>query len=101
MTSDQFSRALGFTGNCSIDLEHAPSGFNRLEFSHSITGLNDYEYPWTNDIHNPTLLFLHRWIRVTWFPRDDVRIVRNDDLRLLYAMVHKIHVSPVKAMVAH
>jgi hypothetical protein len=101
MTTDQFSHALGFTGNCSIDLEHATSGFNRLEFSHSITGLNDCEYPWTNGIHCPTLLFLHRWIGVTRFPRDDVRIVRNDDLRLLYAMVHKIHVSPVKAMVAH
>jgi hypothetical protein len=35
------------------------------------------------------------------FSCDDVRILRNDDLRLLYAMVHKIRVSPVKAMVAH
>ena len=45
--------------------------------------------------------FLHRWIGVTLFLCDDVRILRNDDLRLLYAMVHKIRVSPVKAMVAH
>jgi hypothetical protein len=35
------------------------------------------------------------------FPCDGVRILRNDDLRLLFAMVHKIRVSPVKAMVSH
>ena len=44
---------------------------------------------------------MHRWIGVTLFPRDDVRIVREIDLRLLFAMVNKIHVWPVKGMVAH
>lgn len=44
---------------------------------------------------------MHCWIGITLFPRDDVRVVKIDDMRVLYAMVHKIHVSPVKAMVAH
>ena len=50
---------------------------------------------------NPTLRFLHKWMGVTLFPREDIRIVREIDMRLLYAMVHKIKVSPVKAMVQH
>jgi len=44
---------------------------------------------------------MHRWIGVTLFPRDDVRIVRDIDLRLLFAMVNKISVSPIKGMMAH
>lgn len=38
---------------------------------------------------------------VTAFPRLDVQALRIDDLRLLYAMVHKIRVSPVKLLVAY
>jgi hypothetical protein len=77
-----------------------------LVFAHScniddITKLNECFRPRANDIHNPTLRFMHRWIGITLFPRDDVRVVKNDDMRVLYAMVHKIHVSPVKAMVEH
>ena len=75
--------------------------FDKLEFWHDITELNECFRPRTNDIHNPTLRFMHRWIGITLFPRDDVRVVKNDDMRVLYVMVHKIHVSPVKAMVAH
>jgi hypothetical protein len=44
---------------------------------------------------------MHRWIGVTLFPRDDVKIVREIELRLLFAMVNKIRVSPVKGIVAH
>ena len=55
--------------------------------------------PWCNDIQNPTLCLMHRWVAITLFPRDDPRPVRNDELKILYAMVNKIRVSPAKAMV--
>ena len=45
--------------------------------------------------------FLHRWLAITLFPRSDIRPLQTDDLRLLYAMVHKIRVSPIKVLVAH
>lgn len=87
LTWKDFSLILGFSISCSPDLELATHGYNRLEFWHSITDQNECDYPWTNDIHNPTLCFLHRWIGITVFPRDDVRIVRDIDLWSLFAMV--------------
>ena len=33
------------------------------------------------------------------FPKDDVRTVRVDELRILYAMVNKIKITPVQEMV--
>ena len=52
-----------------------------------------------NDIQNPTLCLMHKWVAITLFPRDDPRPLRNDELMILYAMVNKIRVSPAKAMV--
>ena len=101
LTWEELKIVLGFAQNCSVDLEFATRNFDKLEFWHDITELNNCDKPRTNDIHNPTLRFLHRWIGVTLFPREDVRIVKNDDLRVMYAMVHKIHVAPVKVLVAH
>jgi hypothetical protein len=42
---------------------------------------------------------MHKWLAITLFPRDDVRPVRNNEFTILYAMVNKIKVSPVKSMV--
>ena len=52
-----------------------------------------------NDIQNLTLRLMHTWVAITCFPREDVRIVRVDELRVLYAMVNRIKFSPVKFMV--
>jgi hypothetical protein len=38
---------------------------------------------------------------ITLFPDHDVRTLRNEELKLLYAMSHKVHVSPIKLLVAH
>jgi hypothetical protein len=67
ITWNQFSCALDFAANCSLDLELATRRFNILEFWEAITGLCECEYPRTNEIQNPTLRFLHRWIGVTLF----------------------------------
>jgi len=42
---------------------------------------------------------MHKWVAITCFPREDVRIVRVDELRILYAMVNKMKISPIKFMV--
>jgi hypothetical protein len=55
--------------------------------------------PRCNDIQIPTLRLMHKWLAITLFPRDDVRTMRNDELMILYDMVNKIKISPVKAMI--
>ena len=55
-------------------------------------------HPRTNDIHHPTLQFMHKWLGFTLFPRPDIRTVRIDDLKLLYALVKRRNVSPIKFM---
>jgi hypothetical protein len=44
---------------------------------------------------------MHRWIAVTLFPSQDIRVVYNDELKLLYAIVKKIKVAPMMAMFKH
>ena len=44
---------------------------------------------------------MHRWIAMTLFPIHDVRWVRTTELKLLYVIVHKIKVAPVKEMFHH
>ena len=41
---------------------------------------------------------MHKWIGFSLFPRPDFRTIRVDDLKLLYAMVKRRKVSPVKFM---
>ena len=44
---------------------------------------------------------MHRWISMTLFPTHEVRWVRETKLKLLYAIVKKIKVAPVKEMCKH
>ncbi|RLM69898.1 hypothetical protein C2845_PM17G06550 [Panicum miliaceum] len=55
----------------------------------------------TNDIHNPTLRFMHRWIGTTLHPRSDPGPISTNELLILNAMVKKIKFSPVKTMADH
>lgn len=54
--------------------------------------------PRTSNIHNPTLSFLHKFVVVTFFPRHDIRPIRIEEMKLLYAAVNHIRVSPAKSM---
>ena len=40
--------------------------------------------------------FMHKWLGFSLFPRNNFRTVRNGELKLLYAMVKRRKVSPVK-----
>ena len=41
---------------------------------------------------------MHKWLGFSLFPRNDFRTIRNDELKLLYALIKRRKVSPVKFM---
>jgi hypothetical protein len=87
---------LGFNSQCVVDVGHALQDFDKLKFWRDISRKTDFFHPRTNDIQHPTLRFMHKWLGFTIFPRLDTHPVRIDDLKLLYAMVKRRKVSPVK-----
>ena len=42
---------------------------------------------------------MHKWLAMTLFPRGDYRPIRDDEMRILYAMVKKIKITPVQCMI--
>jgi hypothetical protein len=99
LTWKDFSTLLGFDQHCLVDDNHALIGFHKESFLESITGTESSGGARCNDIQNSTLRLMHKWVAIRCFPREDVRIVRVDELRVLYAMVNRIKFSPVKFMV--
>ena len=99
ITWAELSTTLGFHPRCALSLDHATRHCNRDDFWKSISGRNRFTQPRTNHIHNPTLRLMHKWMAMTLFPRQDLRPIRIDELKLLFAMVRKIKVSPVVAMI--
>ena len=95
-----FSELLGFPTQCTIDVDSAIQDFDRNKFWREISKEIVCYRPRTNDIHHPTLRFMHKWLGFSLFPRNDFRTVRNDELKLLYAMVKRKKVSPIKFMMA-
>ena len=96
-----FSHLLVFSARLPVSLAKACHGFDQHEFWGLISGqvVHGKFAPRCGDIHNPTLQLMHKWLAITFFPRDDVRPVRNDELLILYAMVNKIKISPAQALV--
>jgi hypothetical protein len=89
---------LGFHHRCTLDVEKATRGFEKQSFWQSISGETTLGKPRCNDIQNPALCLMHKWVAITCFPRD-VRPTRVDKLWILFAMVNKIKISPVKFMI--
>jgi hypothetical protein len=97
----ELSLLLGFHKKCLLDLNHFLSHFNHHKFWGEILGqavVGKFQ-PRNMEIQNRTLRLLYRWVAMTLFPRDDVRIVHNDELRILFAMVKKIKISPIMPMI--
>ena len=44
---------------------------------------------------------MHRWIAMTLFARQDIRFVYHAKLQILYAMLEKIKIAPMKEMFKH
>ena len=89
---------LGFNAQCVDDVDSTLQDFDKAKFGRETSRKPNIYHPRTNDIHHPTLRFMHKWIGFSLFPRPDFRTIRVDDLKLLYAMVKRRKVSPVKFM---
>jgi hypothetical protein len=93
-----FSGLLGFPAQCTVDVDSVIKYFDMNKFWREISKEIVCHHPCTNDIHHPTLWFMHKWLGFSFFPRNDFRTVRTDEFKLLYAMVKRKKVSLVKFM---
>jgi hypothetical protein len=62
--------------------------FNKVEFSDAISRKSARLR--FNDIHNPRLRFLHRWMSFTLFPMAKLHYVTTPELKRLFSMVNRI-----------
>jgi hypothetical protein len=89
---------LGFPAQCIVDVDSAVKDFERNKLWREISKEIVCHRPRTNDIHRPTLWFMHKWLGYSLFPRNNFCMVRNDELKLLYDLVKRKKVCPVKFM---
>jgi hypothetical protein len=99
MTWKTLSTTLGFTENCSLDVDASLHDFDRSHFWTAISNLKSARKPTTNEIHHPTLRFMHKWLAPTIFPKEELGTVRNEEMKLLYAIIKKkTKLSPATLM---
>jgi hypothetical protein len=91
-----FSELLDFSKSC-LPESSAIRNFNKFEFSDAIS--RKFARLRFNDIHNPSLRFLHRWMEFTLFPIAKLRSVATSELKCLFAMVNRIKYTPVADIV--
>jgi hypothetical protein len=53
------------------------------------------------DIQQPTLRLMHHWIPMTLLSRHDIRVVHNTKMQILYAVIKKIKIAPIKEIFKH
>ena len=78
-----FSELLGFHAQCVVDVDTAIEAFDRTKFWREISKELTCYRPRTNEIHHPTLCFMHKWLGFSLFPRNDFCTIRMDELKLL------------------
>jgi hypothetical protein len=62
-----FSRFRGFPKQCAIDKDTAINDFDRTRFWQDISKEVVCHRPRTDELHHPTLHFLHKWLGFTVF----------------------------------
>jgi hypothetical protein len=92
----RFSELLDFSKSC-LPESSATRNFNKVESSDAISRKSARLR--FNDIHNPSLRFLHRWISFTLFPMVELHSVTTPELKCLFAMVNRIKYTPVADIV--
>ena len=81
-----------------MDVDTAIQDFDRTKLWREISKELTCYRPRTNEIHHPTLRFMHKTLGFSLFPRNNFCTIRNDELKLLYAMIKRRKVSPIKFM---
>jgi hypothetical protein len=89
MTWKTLSTTLGFAKKNSLDVDASLHDFDRIHFWTDISNFKSARKPTTNEIHHPTLRFMHKWLATTIFPKEELGTVRNKEMKLLYAMIKK------------
>jgi hypothetical protein len=67
--------------------------FIKVEFSDAISGKSARLR--FSDIHNPSLMFLHRWMSFTLFPMAELHSVTTPELKCLFALANRIKYTPL------
>jgi hypothetical protein len=75
----------------------AMRNFNKVEFSDAISGKSTRLR--FSDIHNPSLMFLHRWMSFMLFPMVELHSVATPELKCLFVVVNRIKYTPVPDIV--
>jgi hypothetical protein len=91
-----FSELLDFSKSCLLE-SSAMRNFNKVEFSDAISGQSTRLR--FNDIHNPSLRFLHRWMSFMLLPMVELHSITTPELKCLFAMVNRIKYTPVADIV--
>jgi hypothetical protein len=94
---------LGFNSKYSIDLDYSLKGFIRHAFWKLISNqdvVGKFQ-PHNMNIYHPTLRFMHHWISMTLFARNDIHLVFHAEMKLLYAIHKKTKVAPIKEIFNH
>jgi hypothetical protein len=99
LTWETLSTTLGFAENYSLDVDASLHDFDRSHFWTDISNLKSARKPTTNEIHRPTLRFMHKWLATTIFSKEELGTVRNEEMKLLDATIKKkTNLSPIKLM---
>jgi hypothetical protein len=91
-----FGELLDISQSC-LPESSAMRYFNKVEFNDAISRkLTRHRF---DDIHNPSLRFLHRWMLFMLFPMAELRSVATPELKCLFAMVNRTKYTPVADIV--
>jgi len=103
LTWKTFSIALGFSEQCVVNIADVLRDFNKDVFWENITAKKPerkQKYT-TKEVHHPTLRCMLKSLGFTFFPREELNTIRQDELHLLYIMIKKRKASPVKLMLSY
>ena len=77
--------------------------FNKDDFWENITAkkLECKQKYTTEEVHHPKLKFMLKWLAFTFFPREKLNTIRQDELHLLYIIIKKRKTSPIKLMLSY
>jgi hypothetical protein len=97
-TGRRLSDLLGFDSDCVLDFNDALPDFQKEQFWKEISDKDNFYRPKNSDLQLPTFHFIHRFISSTLFPRPETQTIREDELKIFFAIVNKRKISPIVAM---